>query len=72
MDFAVPTQTVPASLITISDVECYWYSGPYVGVVPGPRGHRFHLYYTAATQAIVDVTVYIAVEASVNAASHSV
>jgi hypothetical protein len=63
MDFAVPTQTTPASLITTGDTEYYWYSEPYVGVIPGPRGHSFHLYYTAATQAVVNVTVYIGVEA---------
>jgi len=62
MDFTAPTKTDPAYLTTSSGIEYYWYSPPYVGTIPGPKGHSFHLYYTAAAPTTVTVTVYIAVQ----------
>jgi len=62
MDFAVPTRADPAYFATSGGVEYYWYSPPYVGTIPGPRAHSFHLYYTAAVATTVTVVVYVAVQ----------
>lgn len=62
MDFVAPTQVDPSSLTTAPGVEYYWYSPPYVGTIPGPKGHSFHLYYTAAAATTVTVTVYLSVQ----------
>jgi len=62
MDFEAPTQADPAYLTTSNGIEYYWYSPPYVGTIPGPKGHAFHLYYTADAATSITVTVYIAVQ----------
>jgi len=62
MDFTAPTKTDPAYLTTSSGVEYYWYSPPYVGTIPGPKGHSFHLYYKADAPTTITVTVYLAVQ----------
>lgn len=62
MDFKAPTQVDPAYLTTSSGVEYYWYSSPYVGTIPGPKAHGFHLYYTADTVTTITVTAYLAVQ----------
>jgi len=62
MDFTAPTKTDPAYLTTSSGIEYYWYSPPYVGTIPGPKAHSFHLYYTATAPTTMTVTVYVAVQ----------
>ncbi len=62
MDFTAPTKTDPAYLTTSSGIEYYWYSPPYVGTIPGPKAHSFHLYYTATAPTTITVTVYVAVQ----------
>ncbi len=62
MDFKTPTRIDPFYLTTSSGIEYYWYSPPYVGTIPGPKGHSFHLYYEAAVATSITVTVYLAVQ----------
>ncbi len=62
MDFVAPTRLDPAYLTTFGGIEYYWYSEPYVGTIPGPKGHSFHLYYEAAAPTTIIVTVYVAVQ----------
>ncbi len=62
MDFVVSTQTDPANLTTSSGIEYYWYSPSYFGIIPGPKGHSFHLYYKATVATIINITVYVAVQ----------
>ncbi|GEM_PF-1757046 len=62
MDFEAPTGVDPAYFTTSSGIEYYWYSPPYVGTILGPKGHSFHLYYTADAATTVTVTVHIAVQ----------
>ena len=62
MDFTAPTRVDPAYLTTSSSVEYYWYSPPYVGTIPGPKAHSFHLYYKADAPTTITVTVYVAVQ----------
>ena len=62
MDFKAPTKTDPDYLTTSSGIEYYWYSPPYVGTIPGPKAHSFHLYYKADAPTTVTVTVYLAVQ----------
>ncbi len=62
MDFTPPTRVEPAYLATSSGIEYFWYSPPYVGTIPGPRGHSFHLYYNAAVAMTINITVYVAVQ----------
>jgi len=62
MDFTAPTKTDPDYLATSSGIEYYWYSPPYVGTIPGPKAHSFHLYYKADEPTTVTVTVYLAVQ----------
>jgi len=62
MDFTAPTKTDPAYLTTSSGIEYYWYSPPYVGTIPGPKAHSFHLYYTADAPTTITVTAYLAVQ----------
>ena len=63
MDFMAPTKTDPAYLTTSSGIEYYWYSPLYVGTIPGPKAHSFHLYYTADAPTTITVTVCVAVQA---------
>jgi hypothetical protein len=63
MDFSAPNAQQPASLTTVSGVKYYWYSEPYVGTIPGPKPHAFHLYYQANAPTAITVTVFIAVQA---------
>ena len=62
MDFKAPTKTDPDYLTTSSGIEYYWYSPPYVGTIPGPKAHSFHLYYKADAPTTITVTVYLAVQ----------
>lgn len=62
MDFEAPTRVDPAYLTTSNGIEYYWYSPPYVGTIPGPKAHSFHLYYTADALTTITVTVYVAVQ----------
>ena len=62
MDFEAPTQADPACLTTSSGIEYYWYSPPYVGTIPGPKAHSFHLYYTADAPTTITVAVCVAVQ----------
>jgi len=62
MDFNGPSQVDPSSLMISSGVEYYWYSSPYVGTIPGPKAHAFHLYYTSDIVTTITVTVYLTVQ----------
>jgi hypothetical protein len=62
MDFIAPTKVTPSTLSTQSGVEYYWYSPLYYDMIPGPKGHSFHLYYTATMTTTVTVTVCLPVE----------
>jgi len=62
MDFKAPTKTDPDYLTTSSGIEYYWYSPPYVGTIPGPKAHSFHLYYEADAPTTITVRVYLAVQ----------